>query len=78
MVHIRVIAGVGVADRFMYEAVSLGLFGSAFSWRAFLKSWLCGEADGLNLGVWFGCCGEKLVGRIWVFGYADFEIVDSD
>jgi hypothetical protein len=31
MVHIRVIAGVGVADRFMYEAVSLGLFGSAFS-----------------------------------------------
>jgi hypothetical protein len=30
------------------------------------------------MGVWFGYCGQKLVGRIGVFGYTDYEIVDSD
>jgi hypothetical protein len=30
------------------------------------------------MGVWFGYCGEKLVDRIWVFGYTYYEIVDSD
>jgi hypothetical protein len=26
----------------------------------------------------FGCGRQKLVGRIWLFGYADYEIVDFD
>jgi hypothetical protein len=41
----------------------LGMFGSAFFWRAFLKSWLWGKAG----------CRDKLVVRIWVFGSAAVE-----
>jgi hypothetical protein len=41
------------------------------------KSW-CGEKLAeKNPSVWFGCYGEKLVIRIWVFVYADSGIVDS-
>jgi hypothetical protein len=30
------------------------------------------------MSVWLGCCGEKLVVRICVFGYAGSEIVDIE
>ena len=62
-----------------YGPVWFGFFLKSFSEKLVVgKSWLCREAGGQNLGVWFACCGEKLVVRIWVFGYADSEIVDSD
>jgi hypothetical protein len=59
------------------------MFGLTFFWWAFLKSCLWGKAGcgeklaEKNPSVWFGCCEEKLVVTIWVFGYADSGIVDS-
>lgn len=61
----------------------LRLFGLAFFWTAFLKSWLW-EKLAVERSWWLESeclvrlCGEKLVVKIWVFGYTDSEIVDSD
>jgi hypothetical protein len=40
----------------------MSLFGSAFSEKLSIKK---------------TSCGEKLVVRIWIFGYTDYEIIDS-